>query len=201
MGKILPEVNHVEKRLSKGLLALIIIVSTVIGAGLGQAYHRFSNKTHLQKPVVGVTEPEITVTAQTPVVFEQEYLKCGHKVVSSFPERDQLNGKTVPEIQAIYTSALYYQVSWNIDTLIIKQSLDDWCSDDSAKLRLKDYQGRVAVFQGADAQSDILLRVTGIITSSLPPETQQAIREGSMEFNNEDELNDALENLDEYVID
>jgi hypothetical protein len=150
---------------------------------------------------VGVTEPEITITAQTPVIFEQEYLKCGHKVVSSFPERENLNGKTVSEIQAVYTSAQSYQVSWNIDSLVIKQSLDDWCSEDRNKLRLKDYQGQVAVFQGADAQSDILLRVTGIATSSLPPEVQQAIREGTMEFKNQDELNDALENLDEYLID
>ncbi len=190
-----------EKRFNKGILVLVIIVSTVVGAGLGQAYNRFSNKTHLQKPVVGVTEPEITITAQTPVIFEQEYLKCGHKVVSSFPERENLNGKTVSEIQAVYTSSQYYKLSWNIDSLVIKQSLDDWCSEDRNKLRLKDYQGQVAVFQGADAQSDILLRVTGIATSSLPPEVQQAIREGTMEFKNQDELNDALENLDEYLID
>lgn len=190
-----------EKRFSKGLLVLFIIVSTVVGAGLGQAYNRFSNKTHLQKPVVGVTEPEITITAQTPVVFEQEHLKCGHKVVSSFPDREKLNGKTIREIQAAYTSVQSYQVSWNVDTLVIRQSLDDWCSEDSAKLRLKDYQGRVAVFQGADPQRDVLIKVTGIVTSSLPLDVQQAIRDGSMEFKNQDELNDALENLDEYLTD
>ncbi|MEN6390580.1 MAG: hypothetical protein ABFD04_09180 [Syntrophomonas sp.] len=190
-----------EKRFSKGLLVLFIVVSTVVGAGLGQAYNRFSNKSHLQKPVVGVTEPDITITAQTPVVFEQEFLKCGHKVVSSFPGREKLNGKTITEIQLIYTSAQSYQVSWNVDTLVIKQSLDDWCGEDRSKLRLKDYQGRVAVFQGADPQSDVLLKVTGIVTSSLPPEVQRSVREGTMEFKSQDELNDALENLDEYVTD
>lgn len=190
-----------EKRFSKGLLVLLIIVSTVVGAGLGQAYNRFSSKTHPQKPVVGVTEPEITISAQTPVIFEQEYLKCGHKVVASFPEREKLNGKTIKDIQAAYTSAQSYQVSWNIDTLVIKQSLDDWCSEDKGKLRLKDYQGRVAVFQGADPQSDVLLKVTGIVTSSLPPDVQQSVREGTMEFKSQDELNDALENLDEYITD
>lgn len=190
-----------EKHFNKGLLVLFIIVSTVVGAGLGQAYHRFSNKTQLQKPVVGVTEAEITINTQTPVIFEQEYLRCGHRVVSSFPEREKLNGKSISEIQAAYTSAQSYQVSWNIDTLVIKQSLDDWCSEDNGKLRLKDYQGRVAVFQGADPQCDVLLKVTGIVTSSLPPEVQKSVLEGTMEFKSQDELNDAMENLDEYVTD
>lgn len=190
-----------EKRFNKGLLVLFIIVSTVVGAGLGQAYNKFSNKAHLQKPVVGVAEPEVTITAQTPVIFEQEHLKCGHKVVSSFPERDILNGKTISEIQAAYPSAQSYQVSWNIDTLVIRQSLDNWCSEDSGKLRLKDYQGRVAIFQGANAESDVLLKVTGIVTSTLPPEVQQSVREGTMEFHSQDELNDAMENLDEFVAD
>lgn len=190
-----------EKRFNKGLLILFIIASMVVGAGLGQAYNRFINKAHLQKPVAGASEPQVTITVETPVIFEQEYLRCGHKVVSAFPEREKLNGKTIPELQAAYTSAQNYQVSWNVDTLVIRQSIDDWCPQDKGKLRLKDYQGRVAVYQGADAKNDVLIKVTGIVTSTLPPEVQQSIREGTMEFNNQDELNDAMENLDEYMAD
>lgn len=65
--------------------------------------------------------------------------------------------------------------------------------------RLKEYQGRVAIYQGPDSSNDKLLRVTNLPMASLPEDIQEKIRQGSYEFTSEEALNDALENFDEYL--
>lgn len=177
------------------LIALFIIAATVLGAGLGQIYKKATLQGE-QKPVINVS-PDI-VSPETQVVFEQYYLKCGHTIISAFPQRESLNGKTINQIQEMYNSASSYQVQGDLNTLLFKHSLDDWCPHDKAKLRLKEYQGQVAVYQGPEAASDALIKVTRIPLSVLPPEVQRQVKEASMEFYTQEELNDALENLDEY---
>ena len=65
--------------------------------------------------------------------------------------------------------------------------------------RLKEYHGRVAIYQGPDPDNDKLLRVTNLPVDALPKEVQDKIRTGSYEFTSEEALNDALENFDEYL--
>jgi len=83
-------------------------------------------------------------------------------------------------------------------TLVIRQAIDDWTPEDKQKCRLKEYQGMVAIYIGPDAEHDILMKVTAIRFDSLPVSIKEAIRNGEYEFQNEAEVNDALENLDEY---
>ena len=82
---------------------------------------------------------------------------------------------------------------------MIHQSLDDWSPADKSKLRLKEYRGMIAVYQGPDAENDRLLRITAIRFSTLPKQIQQSISAGKYEFKDEQALNDALENMDEYM--
>ena len=49
------------------------------------------------------------------------------------------------------------------------------------------------------AGEDLLLWVSKIRIDKLPQHVQQAVRDGKYEFRNQEELNDALENLDEYL--
>lgn len=136
--------------------------------------------------------------ANTKVVCEKEYQRCKHVIISEFEQKDELWGKNLAEIKRIFTEANGFRISMQGDTLLIRQIIDDWCPEDKGKCRLKEYQGRVAVYQGPDAENDSLLRVTSISMSSLPQEVQESIRNGKFEFKNEQFLNDALENLDEY---
>ena len=70
---------------------------------------------------------------------------------------------------------------------------------DKEKCRLKEYKGRIAVYQGPHHEEDVLMRVTEIRIDSLPDQVKQSLKNGEYEFDNMERLNDALENLDEYL--
>lgn len=181
------------------LAVCLMAAGTGLGCLLGQVYNRMNNETGVQKPVLNTQEKPRLIEADTQVVFEQKYSKCQHVIISAFPERDQLNGRNLKEIQQTYPAENGYRIGWQGNTLLIHQDIDDWCPQDKQKLRLKEYQNKVAVYQGPDPQHDILLKVTGIPVASLPDDIQKSIRESKLEFNTQEELNDALENLDEYL--
>ncbi|HBK54102.1 BofC C-terminal domain-containing protein [Syntrophomonas wolfei] len=155
-----------------------------------------------QKPVLGIDDKskieEQRINEKSQIVMEKEYKRCQHVVISDFEPKEQLLGKSYSEISRIYSPQNGFTVSLQDDTLCIHQIIDDWCPLDKEKYRLKEYQGKLAVYQGPDEDNEVLLRVTSISMETLPAEIQSAIREGKYEFNNEELLNDALENLDEY---
>jgi len=103
------------------------------------------------------------------------------------------------ELKNVFRSSDGYQLTLQDETLTIRHRLDDWCPKDKNMYRLKEYQGRVAIYQGPDPDNDKLLRVTDLPVSAFPQEIQDKIRAGSYEFTSEEALNDALENLDEYL--
>ncbi|HWP95819.1 MAG TPA: hypothetical protein VN426_03140 [Syntrophomonadaceae bacterium] len=177
----------------------LIIASTGLGCLLGKAYNKMHNVSGDQKPVLSVEEKPHLIEADTQVVFEQEYTKCEHVIIAAFPQRDQLNGRSLQEVQQSYPAEKGYQISWQGKTLVIHQKTEDWCPKDKGKLRLKAYQNKVAVYQGPDAEHDILLKVTRIPLASLPSDIQKSITDSKLEFYTQEDLNDALENLDEYL--
>jgi hypothetical protein len=188
------------KKSTRALLAIgLIVTGTGLGCLLGQAYNKIHRGSGEQKPVLTSEEKPQLVGTDTQVVFEQEYTKCQHVVISAFPQRDQLNGRSLKEVQQSYSTENGYQISWQGTTLVIHQTINDWCSKDKGKLRLKAYQNKVAVYQGPDAEHDILLKLTSISVASLPADMQKSITEGKLEFYTQEDLNDALENLDEYL--
>lgn len=155
-----------------------------------------------QKPVLGIEDrgglEEKRIDRDRQVILEKEYKRCQHVVISDFTDKEQLLGKSMEEISRIYSPQNGFTLSWQDDTLYIRQLIDDWCPLDKNKYRLKEYQGRIAVYQGADKNNDLLLRVTSISMEALPVVIQEAIKKGEYEFENEELLNDALENLDEF---
>lgn len=155
----------------------------------------------LQKPVIRSEEKSAhsIVDENTAIVFEQEYRICGHKIISEFKQREQINGKNLDEIRKIYSEKNGFRIFFDEDTLIIKQIIYGICPEEEESYRLKDYQGFVGIYMGLDRENDHLLRVTLIQIKSLPPSIQQAIREGKYEFKSEEELYDSLENLDEFL--
>ncbi len=185
---------------TKGLISIsILLVSFCLGFLFANLYNNYSSSDIYQKPVVDLKEKRELVDENTQIIFEQKYRKCGHMVIKEFNDRQIIEGKSLTQIQEIYTPKSGYKIEYNNDILVIHQEIDDWCPDDKEKCRLKEYQERVAIYKGPDANNDILLKVTSIHMESLPPELQKKIKQGEWEFKDINYLNDALENLDEYL--
>lgn len=183
------------------LIVALGIWTVFFGLGflLANIYNGYTIKDTPQKPVVDIKEKREIVTEDTQVIYEQRYLLCNHVVISSFKDREILEGKSLEQLKKTFTSVNGYNLELENGTLIIFQDIDDFCPEDKKKCRLKDYQGFVAVYKGANADNDALEKVTSIRMNSLPAEIQEKIRQGEWEFSDIDAINDALENLDEYL--
>ncbi len=151
------------------------------------------------KPVLGMEKNENIISDDTRVILETEYLQCGHVVISEYENQSLLVGKSMNELEQKFGSDTVLNLDNDENTLTIRQVVNDWCPADKEKCRLGEYKGKVAIFKGPNASNDTLLRVTGIEMSILPETIAEQIRNGQFEFENEDALNDALENLDEYL--
>lgn len=175
--------------------SMIMIAGVLCGFIISGVYKDLSQE---KKPVLEISYKEKTVTADTPIVYEREYTKCGHTVISEFEHNMDLVGKNLVTIQRKYSGNQGYIINWQGDTLLIKQQIDEFCPQDKGSYRLKEYQGMVAVYRGVE-EEEVLERVTAVRIDLLPAVIQKDIRAGKYEFKDKDALNDALENFDEYL--
>ncbi len=188
------------RKQASGLLSItVLVVCFGLGFLIANLYNNFTSSDIQQKPVVDIKEKRDIVTEDTQIVYEQKYLQCNHSIISEFKDKEILEGKTLDQLKKIFTPANGFNLELENNTLIIKQDIDDWCPEDKNKCRLKEYQGFVAVYKGPDQNNDVLEKVTSIHMNSLPAELQEKIRQGEWEFKDSQALNDALENLDEYL--
>lgn len=179
-------------------LILTLLGSFAVGYSISNLIPRPINWNITKKPIVNTVSLERRIQGDTAVVWEKEYVRSSKMQVSDFTDREKILGKTLTEIKKIYRADSGYRVFWDNQTLIIHQRIDDWIPQDKAKLRLRVFQDRVAVYQGPDEDNEVLLKITGIVCSRLPSQIRQDIEAGKYEFDNAQSLNDALENLDEY---
>jgi hypothetical protein len=176
-------------------LSMMMIAGVLCGFILNGVYHDINKE---KKPVLEISHKEKTVTSNTPIVYEKEYTKCGHTIISGFEHSKDLFGKDLISIQRKYSLNQGYLINWKGDTLVIKHKIDGFCPQDKGSYRLKEYQGRVAVYRGVE-EEEVLERVTAIRMDLLSATIQKDIRAGKFEFRDKDALNDALENFDEYL--
>lgn len=181
------------------ILLLILLLTFLVGYGLAYVVQNKDILTHSKKPAMNISNVERKVQKNTPVIFEKEYQYSAKVIASEFPYKEEINGKNLTEIRRTYSSANGFSVYWQGDALLVHQHVNDWSPGDKNRLRLREYKGMVAVYQGPDKEHDKLLRVTAIRFNTLPLQIQQAIRQGQYEFKDEQALNDALENMDEYI--
>jgi hypothetical protein len=186
-------------RISAGLMLAVLLVGFGIGWGISTLWDHLHAGNSVQKPVITASQDNDTINKDSQIIFEREYARCGHLVISEYSQRENLMGKTLTELRSVFRYDDGYKLDLQGNTLVIRQKIDDWCPDDKNMYRLKEYQGRVAIYQGPDSSNDKLLRVTNIPMVSLPEDIQDKIRQGSYEFTSEEALNDALENFDEYL--
>lgn len=175
----------------------VLITSFGIGYSLAFIYQNINTAQSEQKPIMQSIEKDKLISGDTQIIFEREY-KCGHILVSEFENKKDLVGKTLQEIKSTFTNENGYSISLQNSTLVIRQYIDEWCPAEKEKCRLKVYQGRIAIYKGPNSRNDSLERVTAISLKNLPEDIQKAIAAGEYEFKNQQDLNDCLENLDEY---
>lgn len=189
-----------KNRLIPGIMVVFLMLTLALGAYLANIYSNLELKRAESKDKAVVQNIEDnSIKYDDAVVYERQYSKCGHIIIAPFANRDSLNGKNISDLRKEYTVENGFHISFQENTLSIKQTIDDWCDIDKARCRLKEYHGRVAVYKGPHHEEDVLIRVTEIKLDSLPDEVKQAIKNGDYEFENMERLNDALENLDEYL--
>lgn len=172
-------------------------------AGLGAGYYFMGDSLHIiglktQKPAIQSLNAEPKIDTATPIIYEKEYTRSAKVIITDYANKQDLIGCTLDEIKNKYTAANGFNLSLKDGALVIHQVINDWTPDDKVKCRLKEYRDMVAVYVGPDNQNDNLQRVTAIRFSALPANIREAILQGKYEFDNEDAVNDALENLDEY---
>ena len=193
------EVISLNKSRTGILLLGVLLAGFSVGYILANLYRSYDAVPQQQKPVLQVQEMIVRIDSKTPVVFEKEYLRSDKVVISDFQEQKNLIGLTVEEIRKKYTEKHGFRVVYEDGSLLINQVVNDWCPDDKDRCRLKSYRGFLAIYRGPSKEENILLRVTALRMETLPPRIQQAVNDGTYEFASESELNDALENLDEYL--
>lgn len=183
--------------------AIGALLGVLLTAGLGLGYYFLGDLVSLvsnkeQKPAINTKTADIRMDTGTPIILEKEYSRSNKVVISDFENKQDIIGYTLDEIRSKYTSANGFNISLKDDSLVVRQIINDWSPEDKVKCRLKEYQGMVAIYRGPDAENDSLLKVTAIRFSTLPANIREAIQQGKYEFDNEEAINDALENLDEY---
>lgn len=184
--------------------ALGVLLIVILLAGSGMVYKFLPDAIRLighneQKPVISSSDTELKIDAGTPIVLEKEYTLSNRMIISDFDYKEDIVGNSLEQIRTKYTAANGFNITLKEGSLLIHQTINDWTPEDKVKCRLKVYQGMVAVYRGPDTQNDSLLRVTAIRFPNLPANIREAIELGKYEFENEAGVNDALENLDEYL--
>jgi len=182
---------------------IALLMGVVITAGLGLGYYSLGDPLKIigfkdQKPAVQNQNAEPRIDSATPIILEKEYSRSAKVIITEFENKQDIIGYTLDEIRSKYTIANGFSLSLKDGTLVIHQVINDWSPDDKTKCRLKEYREMVAIYVGPDSQNDSLQKVTAIRFSTLPANIREAIQQGKYEFDTEDAINDALENLDEY---
>ena len=180
-----------------------ILMGIVIMGGLGLGYYFLGDSLKTigfkdQKPAIQNQNALPRIDSETPIVLEKEYTRSAKVIITEFDNKQDIIGYTLDEIRSKYTSSNGFTLSLKDGTLVIHQVINDWSPDDKNKCRLKEYHEMVAIYVGPDSQNDSLQKVTAIRFSTLPANVREAIGQGKYEFANEEAINDALENLDEY---
>ncbi len=183
-------------------LVYISLGMLLLGLGLGFILHEAKPLRGLfgeSKPFTDVQAVQSwRIDEETLVIYEQLYEECQHVVIAEFPQAKDLIGKTEDDVRRQYNEQNGFRLTIRDNTIILRQNIPGWCPKEHERVRLKEYQGRLAIYKGPNASNDELFRVTDIKIDSLPEELVRQIYSGRYEFENEALLNDALENLDEY---
>lgn len=137
-----------------------------------------------------------TVTAGTKITLQETYSFCQHSVSTPVEVGPVLMGLTLEQLQARYLAS---QIKIDgPDRITIQQTRIGFCPADAAKRHLGVVNNQVAIYVGPIGNDRQLEKITSISVSLLPAELKEQLYQGVLEFANVEELQPALDNLDEY---
>lgn len=187
--------------MKRGITSWGFVILAVTGLITGYVFLAHYQHNYLHKPpdmAVKYQTEKAVVNGQTRIIYEKEYMKCRHVIVTGFNNKKEIMGMDSQGLKKYFKINEGYELSFGQNTLIIHQNINDYCPEDQQQFKLKEHQGYVAVYTGAE-ENEILLRVTAIPVKLLPDSIQKDIRNGKYCFQDEAALNDTLENFDEYI--
>jgi hypothetical protein len=131
--------------------------------------------------------------------IQKRYTLCGHITPLEF-QTEQLNVLNLEDLKRAFPA----EAGWKIEpdptgAITITQIIYGLCPVDAQKRHLGELAGFVSVYIGPAGTNGGLDRITNIKLINLPKDWQQLIKNNAIEFANEKDLLEALDNLDEYL--
>lgn len=144
-------------------------------------------------------QPAAIITPAMELVREYHYCWCGHTETGK-PSRDMLLvGLTAEQLKRLYPASEGWQVDFSQpNRMVMRLNLEQLCPVDAAKRHLGVVDGRVAVFIGPAGFNGALEKLTSMSLAELPPEWQEQLRQGTLEFSDAETLAQTLDSLDDY---
>jgi len=176
-----------------GIFVLLVLVLATVGV-LSDIYLR-DPQTDDTSPLSTVDNAQITyIEKGTPVIEEIYYRKSHYLSRQTVTGDSRFAEKSFSELRGEG-----WDISWSKDGNIIAfMELDELCPEDAVKRHLGVYGGEVAVFAGPSGADGEILEILGIRLEDLYPDWQEKLANGGMDFENNEELLNALESLDEF---
>ncbi|MDI6709759.1 MAG: hypothetical protein QME76_03565 [Bacillota bacterium] len=190
----------------KKVVALIVLLAALAGAGAGLAYRHVDVARLLNRGDM--------VTADTRVIEERVYLCGDSATVRDGPAVDEMVGLDLAGLLERYPSAKGWSVTLNLpESLLITRHAQEFCPAHAPLRHLGLYGDYVAVYEGPLGHNERLWRVSETPAGLLPPDLQERLKQAmafdrqvpavkaelrqEFEFTNEDAAAAVLENLDE----
>ena len=133
------------------------------------------------------------IFAQTEVKKQIYYTACSHLEVETITGDPSFCDKN---FDALEKEGWYVFWAENGQVIAFRES-PFLCNADSAKSYLAIHQGRLALFKGPLGSSKTPVEYINIDLKKLPENWQKQLSDGGIEFDNDDALLSALENMDE----
>lgn len=183
------------------IFAMLVIAGVVIyintNTNLEQKESNYIQENHIQENLVNSNIDLITTTSKEEKVspncifiFKVYYKKCEHITVDKETASQIMVNKTREDLESIYKD-------WNIvtfrnDEVLFYKEEEGICSE---HYMLKELEGCIAIYSLDEEESQILKEKTAIITTYLPEEDINRLKEGIKVYGR-DRLNKALEDYE-----
>lgn len=178
-------------------IIIAISMATVMSIGLVylSSYHNTANIFNQQHNTIS---SQVTNKAGYIYVIQKQYALCGHITPVEF-QAERFGNLEVEDLRKAFPT----EAGWKVETIAggvisITRIIIGLCPEDEQKRHLGELNGFVSVYIGPAGINGGLDRITSIKVINLPGDWQQLIKSNTLEFANETDLLEALDNLDEY---
>ncbi|NLJ41216.1 MAG: hypothetical protein GX352_06380 [Clostridiales bacterium] len=179
------------------LIVIMILSGYTVGRFVGKnnikdnagnlGYRTISAEDSADREVGGRDIPFITITPDTRLIFEKEYLRCGDSRVEERRAEPYEIGLSRQEMTLRFPE--WYIKEYSMEKVVLVKEIDDYCSN---HFILKERDGRVVVYMPSEYEDEYRsITETGIIIGVLPSDMQEDIHKGL--------VLDSLEDIETFI--